>query len=196
MGCSVPMKEIRCFILLCLIAYSVIAQTRHLRTEEEYDAETTKRNKATKRSRKVSLSSSTAHSSLYSLSSFFSLLSRTIENVDPKDVAGADVLQAGKGDESEQDVGDYLHPTIKTKRGHEESQETRKLMHHFGIFKAYDKSPDDSRPPQYAKVSRRHAIEEYLSPMQKMMKRKRESSSISRDEAFDGSWTGFDKIKH
>ena len=196
------MKVIHYFIFfLCLVAHIVIAQTRHLREEEEYEVKTKKGNRATNRTRKVSLSTSTTHASLYSLSSMLTLLGRSTENVDPGTARDPDGLLAeniatGKGDENEQKVGDYHHTTITTTAGEGEIQESRKLMHHWGVFKAYDNVPDDRRPPQYSRVTKRHAIEEYLSPMQRMMKKKRESSKIDRDEAFDGTWTGFDKIKH
>ena len=85
----------------------------------------------------------------------------------------------------------------KSKGGEKKSNVRRRKLQggsgRFGIFKAYDK--ERVRPPQYAKVSRRHAIEEYLTPVQKMMKRKRESKSIDKEDTFSGSWSGFDKLE-
>ena len=192
------MKGVR-ILLFCIVCAAVRAHTKYLREKEESDV-----NRKNKGKRNMMNTSRKVGISLYSLSSMFTLFSKSIETIDPAaahddtstdDVFQAEAVSAGKLEKDEQD--DYYVATAKADSTVTEiTQDTRRLMHHFSVFKAYDKTQNGVRPPQYAKVSRRHAIEEYLSPMQKMMKKKRESTSIGRDEVFDGSWSGFEKIKH
>lgn len=66
----------------------------------------------------------------------------------------------------------------------------RKLENTFNIFKSYGHAK--VQPQRYAKKSRYHGIEEYLSPQQKQMKAKRDGKDTT-DVMYKDTWSGYDK---
>ena len=66
---------------------------------------------------------------------------------------------------------------------------SRKLQEKFNIFKSYKNAR--LKPPQYShKRFSKHATDEYLSPLQKMMLAARKGKDTP-DVMFDKNWSGF-----